>query len=43
MPIKSLLKRLAKAVPVILAHAPAVIAAAKDVKKAVKRPKPRDA
>jgi hypothetical protein len=40
MPVLSLLKRLAKALPVILANAPAVIAAVKEVSHGVKKPKP---
>lgn len=40
MSIKSLLKALGKIVPVIVANAPAIIAAAKEVKQAVKKPKP---
>jgi hypothetical protein len=36
--MNSILKRLAKAAPVIIANAPAIIAAAKEVKKALKKP-----
>jgi hypothetical protein len=39
MSLQSTLKRLAKAVPVILANLPAIVAALKDVKDAVKKPK----
>ncbi|HEY0044024.1 MAG TPA: hypothetical protein VGB62_05685 [Allosphingosinicella sp.] len=39
MSIESLLKGLKQALPVILANAPAVIAAVKEVKKAVKKKK----
>jgi hypothetical protein len=39
MKLKSILKRVAKAAPMIIANAPAVIAAAKEVKKALKKPK----
>lgn len=39
MSMKAVLKRLAKALPIILANAPAVIAAAKEVKAAVKKGK----
>ena len=41
MSIKSLVKALGKIMPVIVANAPAVIAAAKEVKQAVKKPKPK--
>jgi len=37
MSLKSLLKTLGKALPVVLANAPAVIGAVKDVAKAVKK------
>jgi hypothetical protein len=37
MSLKSILTRVAKAAPVVVAHAPAVIAAAKEVKKALKK------
>ena len=40
MSLKSALKRLAKAAPVIIANAPAVIAAARDVKKALRKSRP---
>jgi hypothetical protein len=39
MSLQSTLKRLAKAVPVILANLPALVSALKDVKDAVKKPK----
>jgi len=39
MSLKSTLKRLAKAIPIILANAPAIVAAVKEVKDAVKKPK----
>ncbi len=39
MSIKSLLKRLSKAAPAILANAPAAIAAATEVKRALAKPK----
>lgn len=39
MSLESTLKRLAKAVPVVLANLPAVLAAAKEVTHAVKKPK----
>jgi hypothetical protein len=39
MSLNSTLKRLAKAMPAILANLPAVLAAVKDVKQAVKKPK----
>lgn len=43
MSITSILKSLKAALPIILANAPAVIAAAKDVKKAMnKAKKPKD-
>jgi len=42
MSLKSLFKRLKKALPVILANAPAVIAAVKEVQAAVKADKPRE-
>jgi hypothetical protein len=41
MSLKSILKRVVKAAPVIIANAPAVIAAAKQVKKALKKPSPK--
>ena len=37
MKLKSILKRVAKAAPVIIANAPAILAAARDVKKALKK------
>ena len=40
MGLKKTLKGLAKALPVILAYAPAVVDAARQVSKAVKKPKP---
>jgi hypothetical protein len=40
MGLKKTLGKLAKAAPVILAYAPAVIDAARQVKKAVKKPRP---
>ena len=44
MSIASLLKRVTKALPVVLAAAPGVIDAVKQVKKALKKPKkPADA
>ena len=39
MSVKSLLKRIGKALPAIIANAPAVIAAAREVKRAIKPPK----
>ena len=42
MSLKSILKRLKKALPVIIDHAPAIIAALKEVKAAVKPDKPRE-
>lgn len=41
MKLKSILKRAAKAAPVILANAPAIIAAVREVKKALKQPTPK--
>jgi len=41
MKLKSALKRIAKAAPVIIANAPAVIAAAKEVKEALRKPAPK--
>ncbi|HEV2079800.1 MAG TPA: hypothetical protein VGR19_07890 [Allosphingosinicella sp.] len=41
MSLKSILKRAAKAAPVIIANAPAVIAAAKEVGRALKEPAPK--
>lgn len=41
MSLKSILKKLMRAAPIIAANAPAIIAAAKEVKTAVKRPKPK--
>jgi hypothetical protein len=43
MSLKSLLKRLKKALPVILANAPAVITAIKEVEAAVRADKPKEA
>ncbi len=40
MTLKSILKRVAKAAPVIIANAPALIAAVKEVKKALKKSAP---
>lgn len=39
MSLKSILNRLARAAPVIIASAPAIIAAAKEVKKALEKPR----
>lgn len=39
MSIKSLIRNLAKAMPTIIAHAPAVIAAVSEIGRAVKKPK----
>ena len=38
MSLKSVLKGLSRAAPIIIANAPAVIAAAKEVKRALKKP-----
>ena len=40
MSIESVLKTLMRAAPVIVANAPAVIDAARQVRKALKKPKP---
>jgi hypothetical protein len=40
MSLQSTLKRLAKAVPVILASLPTVISVVKDVKNAIRKPRP---
>ncbi len=41
MKLKSILKRVAKAAPVIIANAPAVMAAVKEMKKALTQPAPK--
>ncbi|HEY0112788.1 MAG TPA: hypothetical protein VGB59_06505 [Allosphingosinicella sp.] len=41
MAIANLLKRVGKAVPVIVANAPALVAAAKEIREAVKKQKRR--
>lgn len=41
MNLKSIFKTIVRAAPVIIAHAPAVIAAVRDVKRAAKKPASR--
>jgi hypothetical protein len=42
MSLQSILKALGKAIPVIIANAPAVIGAAMEVRRAVRKPKPKE-
>ena len=41
MALKSILKKLVKVAPVIIANAPAIVAAARQVSQAMKTPKPK--